>query len=190
MSSRKKLSELEAMQVIHKALEPFDAEARGRILTSVISLLEVTNAPSFNGNTAVPSNQVLPTENSSIITPQMTIESFLKAKVPSDNNQRLACLAYYLEHHDNKPDVSTRELTKANSDARQMQVSNVSAFLDNATRRHGFFAPSGKGKKHLTIRGKAVVEALPNPEAVKEALKQHPMPQRSGRKARAKTKKR
>jgi len=118
-----------------------------------------------------------------------TIDKFVAAKRPTDTYQKLACLAYFLEHNENKVDLSVKELRKANTDARQPAISNISRFLDLATRKHGLFTSAGHGKKRLSTRGAAVVEALPDQAAVKNALEQNPMPKKGGRRRAAKPKK-
>jgi hypothetical protein len=91
-----------------------------------------------------------------------------------------------LEHYEQKVDLTGRELTKANTDARQVKISNIADFLIKATKRHGFFTQSGGGKKRLSARGKAVAEALPDQGAVKEALERHSLPKQTGRRRKAK----
>ena len=174
--------ELEAMRAVHKALEPLDAEARGRVLSWVTSTLEV-NEP--NGKLQQSKSVAHATgQGTPAITSGQTIEAFVASKRPSDTYQRLAALAFYLEHYEQHTDITGKDLTKANTDARQVKVSNMAQFIDLATRRHGYFTSSGKGKKRLSSRGRALVEALPDQAAVKESLGQHPLPKKGGRKAK------
>jgi hypothetical protein len=185
MSTSKKHSELEAVQVVHKALEPFDPVARARVLRAVASLLEITSFPT--GDNKPPPGGGSSNDRTDTGTPQqMKIDAFITSKHPKNTYQRLACLAYYLEHHDQKTNISGKDLTKANSDARQLKISNMAVFLNDATNKYGFFAPVGKGKKQLTSRGTVVVEALPDQAAVKQALLDNPMPKKSGRRAKPK----
>ena len=176
--------ELEAMRSVHKALEPLDAEARARVLSWVTSTLDVKEPPlqPQPQKTAL----LAPGAHPPTIPPSQTIEAFVASKRPTDTYQRLAALAYFLEHHEHRTDITGKDLTKANTDARQVKISNMAQFLDLATRRHGYFTSSSKGKKRLSSRGKALVEALPDQTAAKEALAEHPLPKKGGRKAKKK----
>lgn len=51
---------------------------------------------------------------------------------------------------------------------------NLPRDIDNADRGSGFIVSARKGVKQLTTRGEAVVEALPDRDAVKQALQEHP----------------
>ncbi|HXG07898.1 MAG TPA: hypothetical protein VNI77_11305 [Nitrososphaera sp.] len=186
MKKPQPIDELSSVRVVHEALKSLDPEARVRVLQAVMTLLQIPaqaatiqQGTQGTGGTTVPSQSNIQTT---------TIDKFVAAKRPRDTYQRLACLAYFLEHRENKVDLSVKDLRKANTDARQSAISNISRFLDLATRRHGFFTSAGHGKKRLGIRGTAVVEALPDQAAVKSALDQNPMPKKSGRKRKSKSK--
>ena len=191
-TTNKKLSELEAVQQVHGALESFDAQGRARILRSVTSLLEVS---AFGGQSNDPASAAQAVSSSTsqaqagdgTIPQQMRIDTFVASKRPTTTYQRLACLAYYLEHHDQTTELSGKDLTKANAAARQPKISNVTVFLSDATTKYGFFAAVGGGKKTLTSRGAAMVGALPDQAAVKQTLQEHPAPRRSGRRPKAKS---
>lgn len=186
MPTGKRHPEVEAVEAIHRALEPLDPEARARVLRSVTSLLEVTTLPTLdNRPTSANISPPSPTVGTGI-QPQMSINAFIASKRPGNVYQRLACLAYFLEHHDQTVDVNAKDLATANSNARQANIPGTTNALSDATSKYEFFAPVGRGRKHLTSRGVAVVEALPDQEAVKRALQQHPSPRRSGRRTRAK----
>ena len=183
MSKPRVLTEIQAATAIHSALHTFEAEARQRVLRSVMALLDIPSVtpevhpvhssgmPSLGG--ALPATQ-----------PAKNIEAFIKSKRPNNNYQRLACLAYYLEHFQQQREVSSKELKQAQSDSRQSPFSNLPLALMHATSSYGFLAPCGKGKKQLTSRGKAVVEALPDQAAVKTALAENPV---AGRRRKRKT---
>ncbi len=188
MTSDKKAPEVDALQIVHQALLLLEPEARVRVIRAVGVLLQLPGTSTEDSALQV-GGAAASGEKRIRITPTTKIDTFVSAKRPSDTYQRLACLAYFLEHHDNKTDVFAKDLTNANSDARQGNISNIVTFLDLATRRHGYFAAVGRGKKHLTTRGAAVVEALPDQAAVKSALQQHPLPKKGGRKQRKRSKK-
>ncbi len=176
--------ELEAMQVVHRALEPLKPDAQRRVIDWVVSVLKPPDATASapGGGSALGGAG----SNPSVTNLQATIEAFVTTKKPKDTYQRLACLGYYLEFKEKKVDLSGKDLTKANTDARQAKIGNMADFLIKAEKRHGFFTEAGYGKKRLSARGKAVVEALPSQEAVKTALINHPLPKHGGGRGKAK----
>ena len=185
--SDKKLTEVEAVNVIHKALEPFDVSGRTNVLRAVISLLEVGPLNSVNAGDEV-ANNLTPTNVPSANLNNARIDAFVSAKKPNTSYQRIACLAYYLEHNDHLTEIMGKDLVKANTAARQPKMSNVAVFLNDATAKYGFFAAVGGGKKSLTPRGSAIVEALPDQAAVKQVLQDISAPRQSGRRPKAKKK--
>lgn len=189
MSKTTVINDMDAVRTIHDALKPLDPEARARVLQASMTLLQIgapalqtVNQQSQSQGSVITHHQA----GSSSLVSVEKIDRFVASKKPIDTYQRLACLAYFLEHKEEKVDLSVKELKQANSDARQSNISNISAFLDKATSRHGYFSAAGKGKKRLSVRGSAVVEALPDRAAVKEALAQNPLPKKGGRKPKRK----
>ena len=61
-----------------------------------------------------------------------------------------------------------------NTEAAGTRISNISQALDNAMKHYNYFAPAGHGNKQLTTFGKAIVEALPNAEAVAAVQAERP----------------
>lgn len=186
MTSTSSNLDIESFTAVHKALLPLDKESRQRVIDAVLTILgqQVTNP--------LPAAEVppaTPTTASATIPLNISPEEFVSSKKPKNTYQRLACLAYFLEHREAKAALFAKDLEMANQAARQVKISNLKVFLDGATRAHGFFTPIGKGKKQLTARGAAVVKALPDQEAVKKAMQDHPMPQKSGRRSKSAKKK-
>jgi hypothetical protein len=181
----KKLTEVEAVNVIHKALEPFDVPGRTKVLRAVVALLEVEP---LNGASGAAAGNLAATGAPAANLNNARIDVFVSTKKPTTTYQRIACLAYYLEHHDQLIELTSKDLSKANAAARQPKISNVGVFLNDATAKYGFFAAVGGGKKSLTQRGSAVVEALPDQAAVKQVLQDIPAPRQSGKRSKAKVK--
>jgi hypothetical protein len=190
MPSAKKPTDVQAVEGVHSILLNLDAETRTRVLRAVEALLampEPASPPTTSTGGA-------PSPGSSGHQPGILqnekIAAFITRKHPIDTYQRLACLAYFLEHKEGKTDIFSKDLENANTEARQIRLANTTRVLDHAARRLGFFASSSRGKKRLTSRGVAVVEALPDQAAVKTALQEYSMPKKGGRRARshAKTK--
>lgn len=182
MTEPKMHPELHAVQTLHQVLMPLDPEVRARVVRAVCSLIEISGITSKSLN----NEEKEDSENKQPKRLANDIASFVSSKRPSDTYQKMACLAYWLEHQDNKVDMSAKDLDKANTDARQTKISNATTFLNLATRRHGLFTASGHGKKRLSSRGEAVVLALPDQGAVKTALQQHPLPKAGGRRSKKK----
>lgn len=101
------------------------------------------------------------------------IKDFVVKKQPTTLYERVACLAYYLEKAKGVTAFNAKDIEKANTDARQGKIDNPTSVLSDATRKYGFLAQAGGGKKTLAAKGEALVEALPDRERAKEALKKH-----------------
>ncbi|MGH9879487.1 MAG: hypothetical protein ACRD5H_17795 [Nitrososphaerales archaeon] len=111
--------------------------------------------------------------------------SFMTQKKPGDQQERVACLAFYLTFHKDMSAFKTRDITQMNSDAGQANLSNAAMFLKNSVKVQ-YLSSAGKGMRQLTPRGEALVNALPDRAAVKQALADHPL---SGRKKKGTGKK-
>lgn len=164
----KKITEGSAIDTISGALDQLNEDiARLRVIDLICQKYNVKSAaPGARDSNGKPAG-----ETDSV--PPSSFKDFMSQKKPKDGYQKLACLAYYLEKFKEVKEYSVKELRSANADAKQITISNISAYLKDATSKYGFFASSGKGKKFLTTRGEAVVVALPDQEKVKEVLKEH-----------------
>jgi hypothetical protein len=69
----------------------------------------------------------------------------------------------------------TADLTKLNREAAQPLIGNPAQAVDNATKISQYLTQAGGGKKQITPRGEAVVDALPDREKVKAALIEIPL---------------
>lgn len=175
--------EVNAMAVIDEALGKLgdDKEAQRRVLNWASQKYSVvlTENPAVKQQNGSESKL-----QSQDITKNMEIKDFVVSKKPKNGYQRLACLAFYLEKYKQCKDFNAKDLGQANTDAKQTEISNIPAYLRDATTKYGFFSPTAKGKKALTTCGEAVVKALPDQGKAKEAMKEHKM-----RKRRKKSKK-
>lgn len=99
-----------------------------------------------------------------------TIKQFIAAKRPDTQYERVACLAYYLTHVEGTPEFKTLAITKANTAAAQPKLSNPSQIVSDTTKTYGYLSAAGKGAKQISVLGEAVVDALPDREAVKAAI--------------------
>lgn len=101
-------------------------------------------------------------------------KQFMASKQPKSDMERITCLAYYLNHNRGTNTFKTVELTHLNTEAAQPRFSNASVTARNAVAQQ-YLAPAGGGKKQITQRGEALVDALPDRSAVIDALEKNPM---------------
>lgn len=99
-----------------------------------------------------------------------TIKQFITSKRPDTQYERVACLAYYMTHVGNTPTFKTADITKANTAAALPKLSNPSQVVGDTTSAYKYLSSAGKGAKQISGLGEAVVEALPDREAVKAAI--------------------
>jgi hypothetical protein len=170
-------SETDAMKDVERALDRMDDNARRRVLSWASSKYDLsahTNATPLGaspnlGHARQPQ-------------PAGDIKSFMNGKRPGNYYERVACLAYHLEKVGKVEEMNTAGINKANTDARLSKLRN--AVVADATRKYGYLTSIGHGKVALSSRGEAVVDALPDREKVKEALKSNPF-RRSRKKKKA-----
>jgi hypothetical protein len=96
-------------------------------------------------------------------------KAFLIEKRPQSDVERIACLAYYLTHYRDEPTFKTLDLSKLNTEAAQIKLSNPTRAVDNAAGAH-FLIPAGQGKKQLSAIGELYVQALPDRSAARDAI--------------------
>ena len=98
-----------------------------------------------------------------------TPKDFLHQKQPTNDLQRVACLAYYLDHYRDSPHFKTIDISKLNTEAAQVKFANAPSTVRNATAAD-YLTTATKGMKQLTAAGEKFVEALPDQAAAKEAI--------------------
>lgn len=109
-----------------------------------------------------------------------TPKEFLLRKQPKTNVERVACLAYYLNHYRNTPEFKTIDISKLNTEAAQTKLTNASYAVNDAVKT-GYLAAASKGMRQLSAQGELYVKALPNRDAAKTVKPKKP--QRSGRRS-------
>lgn len=166
--------ELSAMQTAYVALEQLDAEQRGRALQWLMGALGVTDLGGGTAPGAPVANTTQAPEGSPPPPSPPSPRDFIAQKKPKSAVERVACLAYYLTHYRDTPTFNTKALTDLNTEAAASKFGNASRDVDNADRQNGFLVTAGARTKQLTVRGEALVVALPDRQAVKQALEEHP----------------
>lgn len=156
-------SELSAIQAALAALWPLDEEARARAVAGIAGALGVPGATSSAGARAGAQLSDAPGDLG-------TPKQFLASKAPRSDVERVAVLAYYLTHARETPHFATKELNELNIEAAGPRFSNASYAASNATKKSRLLAAAPGGMKQITARGEALVEALPDRQAVTAAL--------------------
>lgn len=159
------VTELEAMQAVDDALGGLEADARKRVLAWAFA----KHGQQPGGTTDIDKALNLTQSEGQL----GHIKDFVARKRPTTLYERVACLVYYLEKTTGIMSFNAKDIVQANTDARQGKIDKPTGIINDATRQYGFLSPAGRGKKALAARGEALVDALPDREKVKEALKKH-----------------
>jgi|SRR3989344_1239858 len=99
-------------------------------------------------------------------------KAFRASKKPGSDMERITCLAYYLTHFRSTTQYRTKDLTSLNIEAAQPNFANATVAAKNAV-QNNYLSIAGGGKRQITSQGEAIVEALPNRDAVKKALEEY-----------------
>jgi hypothetical protein len=177
--SKASYSEVDAMRDVDSALSQLDADAQQRVIQWASSKHRIK--PTAGQDETSASTHALSGDHRNL----KDIKSFMAQKQPGNFYERVACLVYYLEKSGGNTEVSTKDITKGNSDARLSKLTNPAVFVKHATHTYGYLTSLGKRKFAISARGEAVVEALPDRAKVEEAHSKF----RFGKKTRKKSKK-
>ncbi len=174
--------ELEALQALLTALQRLPSEARTRVLHTVATFFGVSPNVSPQWAAAPPTDVDSDTLQSRAFSSDRSPspKDFLFSKKPQTDVERVACLAYYLTHYRDTPHFKTLALSKLNTEAAQLKLSNAAYATANATRT-GFLVPASKGMKQLSVVGEIYVEALPDRAAAKAAVSESKLKRRNRR---------
>jgi hypothetical protein len=177
------VSELDAMKIAFDALSKLEPERRSRAARWLVEALGVeVAAPELSDPSLGDYADREPTGGpSGAPAGRQTPKAFLAAKKPKTAVERVACLAYYLTHDRETSTFKTKEVVALNTEAALPKLANAVRDVNNAADASGFLASAGRGDKQITSRGEALVEALPDREAVKKALEDHPYKRRTRR---------
>ncbi len=167
--SSKLSAKLKAIEVIVRELQKVDNGDRSQVVLFALKHIGLTNItpPTTNPNSPQ-SGQNIGGGNSAVGL-DMSIDRFIRDKKPKDQYQRVAVIAYYLEHKENKKEFKNAEMATVNTkDARQSPIRNIADVITKAQNRHKFLTKGmGNATHQLSTLGADVVEALPDQEKVK-----------------------
>jgi hypothetical protein len=160
--SREPKSPVDAVQLVYGALEPFDDQARRRIVESAASLLGMRLGPI--GSEPVRGTQVpvthgtilQPTAAAATARPLSPVE-LIQEKQPTTNAQKIALFAYYREKVEGLSRFSRSDLEDYFAKARQPPPGNFNRDFQVAVNL-GWIHEDGDDS-YLTTKGLEAVEA-------------------------------
>lgn len=159
------------MQTCHAALATLDESQQKRAIQWLASNFGVVINEAAPRTDSTGSTDTVGGIQGQILSPK----EFMTKKKPETAVERIACLGYYLVTYKNMKEFQSKDLIALNLQAAGRKFSNPSRDFDNADRTSGFLVTAGARKKQMSARGDALVSALPDREAVKLALKEHPI---------------
>lgn len=182
--------EVSALGSVLKALGSLDADNQRWVMNSAAEKLGIPFGTA-RSTTSQSASGGLNGDNSDTDTTdvgKLTPKQFINAKAPKTDVERVACLAYYLAHGRDQHAFKTADISKLNTEAAQPKLSNATVAIRNATTQSRFLAPAGRGQKQIAALGEKVVMALPNRDAVKEAMDSGKVRRRRTRRSKKGTK--
>jgi hypothetical protein len=171
-------NDVDVLGQIINALRTLDDRARRRVYQTVGSYFGIAQAASED----IPSSaQPRPSQSSSIsqgfpanlgfsADRSLTPKQFISEKQPRTDVDKVACLAYYLTIYRETPHFTTLDISKLNTEAAQRKLSNATYAVNNAAKL-GYLVPGQKGTKQISAAGEKYVQALPDYDAARIAMK-------------------
>ena len=172
-------TEFEVLKELDEKFTTLDQDAQQRAIDWIIAKYKLTNkkesGPKQQNDSFTPTNKN-----------GLSLKDFLVLKKPNGHYERIVCIAYYLEKTKGLDGCKTIDITTANSEARQPKIPNPALYVNHTANTYGYLISIGNGKKGISARGEALVEALPDREKVEAALKEHPIKKKTAKKSKAK----
>ena len=150
--------ELKAMETSLSVMKPLDEGERHRVLSWLAAKLGVcASAPleTPNGGAGNMGGGGI----------QGSIKQFLKQKLPRDDVARVTALGYFLTHGSNQARWKQADLVKARIEASVTDF-NISRAISNAKRAKYLTSAGEHGLYQVTTSGEALVEAMPDGNAM------------------------
>jgi hypothetical protein len=110
----------------------------------------------------------------------LSAKEFITQKQPTTEVERVACLAYYLTHYMGTPHFKTVDISRVNTEAAQIKLSNATVAVNNALQR-GYLAHAVKGFKQISALGEEYVAALPDREGARAIMTRRRRPRRKSK---------
>jgi hypothetical protein len=162
-------NEHEAMGKVMEAIGLLNLEGKRRVIGWAAGTIGLVAPPPATPNTNRPL-QSAAGGNESTLTP----EDYLVGKAPNSLVERFVVLGSYLTKYRQQADFKTEEIQALNDEADQPKFDAAVQAGKDAVKLQ-FVVGTMEGRRKLTSRGKALVEALPNRDAVKGVLERIPL---------------
>jgi hypothetical protein len=126
---------LSAVTAVHKALEPLSPEERGRAISSVAALLDISSFETIQApetlktpppNPHKPDVSSRPTSNR-----PLSLLELMQEKKPKTNDEKIALFAYYREKHEGKPRFARADLAGCGKRLVSMNISRLLFLLSS-----------------------------------------------------------
>jgi hypothetical protein len=175
-------AELDVLSTIVRHLQSLSADAQQRVIASALTFLGLPfGSQNSSGANVRQSGSVSPEVDRFSDDRAPSPKDFLFEKRPTTDVERIACLGYYLTHYRDVPHFKTLDLSKLNTEAAQLKLTNPTVAVDNATKA-GLLVPASKGAKQISALGELYVQALPDKESARAAVA-HARPKRKNRRS-------
>lgn len=164
-------SELEVVTSILSKLSGVDRAARERIIETVATFYGIgLRGKGQTAYEALPlSVGKAPTVTAFSEDRSISPKQFMLEKQPMTDVEKVACLAYYLTHYRSMAHFKTLDISKLNTEAAQIKLSNATVAVDNAAKRN-YLVPASKGNKQISALGEQFVQALPDREKARAIM--------------------
>lgn len=161
----------DAVQKVIDGLITFDDDTRQRILRTAATFYELDPAAAQRLNGVGAKHGYSTDVGAPTFSDRQELppKEFLFQKQPKTDQERVACLAYYLTHFRDTAHFKTVDISKLNTEAAQIKFSNTAYAVANAA-NVGLLASAGKGAKQISALGERYVDALPDRNAAKEVM--------------------
>jgi hypothetical protein len=159
----KRSPELIAVEAVHKALLPLDAETRKRVLRSVYPLLDIVAGEeggaggTGTGTITHPAAQTFPSQSGHVPARQVSIVELIREKQPGTSAQRIALFAYYREKHEGLARFGRADLEPYFGKPKETPATNYDRDFVEAVKK-GWIHEDGENS-YITSRGIEAVEA-------------------------------
>lgn len=165
-----RINEIEALLQIDKLFSELSEDEQLRIFEWLIAKYKFSNKKK---GTQQPFHSNLNHSSDSVEKEVISIKEFIAQKKPSNFYERIACIAYFLEKINGLESFKTADITKANLEARLNKIPNPALYVADSVKSYGFLTAVGSARKAISLRGEALVEALPDREKVTEVMKEY-----------------